>query len=184
MSVIAVLVRRKHPYVAVGWFWYLGMLVPVLGIVQVGLQGHADRFTYLPHIGLLILLTWTIADLTKRWRYRARILSAVAAASIILFAACAYRQTTYWHDSISLWTHTLAVTSNNDTAHLCMASALLERGRLDEAIAHSQAAVKIRPDKTGAYGKVPVVLTRRANAGGDRALARSSQEFSARRRRA
>src|SRR5712691_4160665 len=79
ITLVAIFTRRKHPYVFVGWFWYLGMLIPVLGIVQAGLQGHADRFTYLPHIGLLMLLTWMIADLTKQWRHRELILGAAAA---------------------------------------------------------------------------------------------------------
>jgi tetratricopeptide (TPR) repeat protein len=135
------------------------MVVPVLGLVQVGLQGHADRYTYLPHIGLLIALTWGIADLTKRWRQRELILQGSAATTIVIMTASSHRQTTYWHDSISLWAHTLAVTKNNDTAHLCMAEALLQRGRLDEAIAHSQAAIDIRPENAGAYGRIPVVLT-------------------------
>ena len=159
ITVLAVFLRKKYPYVLVGWLWYVGMLVPVLGLVQVGLQGHADRYTYLPHIGILIALTWGIADLTKRWRQRELILRGSAATAIVIMTACSYRQVTYWRDSISLWAHALAVTRNNDTAHLCMAEALLQRGRLDEAIVHSQAAIEIRPENAGAYGRVPVVLT-------------------------
>src|SRR5207244_1666630 len=117
------------------------------------------RYTYLPHIGILIALSWGIADLTKRWRQRELALQLGATTAIIIMTACSYRQASYWHDSISLWAHTLAVTRNNDTAHLCMAEALLQRGRLDEAIAHSQAAIEIRPENAGAYGRTPVVLT-------------------------
>ncbi len=159
ITVLAVFFRKKYPYLLVGWLWYVGMLVPVLGLVQVGLQGHADRYTYLPHIGILIALTWGVADLTERWRQRELILKGSAATAIVILTACSYRQATYWRDSISLWAHTLAVTSNNDTAHLCMAEALLQRGRLDEAIVHSQAAIAIRPENAGAYGRVPVVLS-------------------------
>jgi tetratricopeptide (TPR) repeat protein len=135
------------------------MLLPVIGIVQVGLQGHADRYTYLPYIGILIAVTWGAVDLTKRWRQRELLLKVSAATAVLILTACSYRQTTYWRDSISLWAHTLAVTTNNDTAHLCLAEALLQRGKLDEAIAHSQAAIEIRPANAGAYGRIPVVLT-------------------------
>ena len=156
---LAVLLRRRYPYLVVGWLWFLGMLVPVLGFVQVGLQGHADRYTYLPHIGILITLTWGIVDLTKRLPGHERILQVGAAAVITVMTICACRQTGYWRDSLSLWEHTLEVTKDNDRAHLCMAEALLQRGELHEAIVHSQAAIEIRPENAGAYGRVPVVLT-------------------------
>ena len=156
---LSVFLRKTAPYFFVGWFWYVGMLVPMLGLVQVGLQAHADRYTYLPHIGVLIALTWLIVDLTKQWRWRAMILRFGGAAVILILTACSFQQATYWRDSISIWTHALAVTKNNDTAHLCLAEALLERGKLDEAIAHSQAAIEIRPANAGAYGRVPMVLT-------------------------
>src|SRR5213078_752165 len=88
LTLLAIFLRQKHPYVFVGWFWYLILLAPVLGIVQVGLQARADRFTYLPHIGITMLLTWGCADLTQRWRNRQIILASAAtcviAASMIL----------------------------------------------------------------------------------------------------
>ena len=159
VTVLSVFLRKTAAYFFVGWFWYAGMLVPMLGLMQVGLQGHADRYTYLPHIGLLITLTWSVVDLTREWRWRAMILRFGASAAILILTACSFQQTTYWRDSISIWTHAIAVTKNNDTAHLCLAEALLERGKLDEAIAHSQAAIEIRPANAGAYGRVPMVLT-------------------------
>ena len=159
VTFLSVFLRKAVPYFFVGWFWYVGMLVPMLGLVQVGLQAHADRYTYLPHIGLLIALTWAVVDLTKEWRWRAMALRVGGAVAILILTACSFQQTTYWRDSISIWTHTLAVTKNNDTAHFCLAEALLERGKLDEAIAHSQAAIEIRPANAGAYGRVPMVLT-------------------------
>jgi tetratricopeptide (TPR) repeat protein len=153
--------RKTHRCLLVGWLWYLGMLVPVIGLVQVGLQSHADRYTYLPQIGILTALTWAICDLTKKWRYRNQLLSVSFGVVIALVGACGYRQASYWKDSISLWAHTLKVTKDNDRAHLCMAEALLQKGRLQEAIEHSQAAVDIRPENAGAYGRIPVVLTNR-----------------------
>ncbi len=140
LTLLAIFFRRKHPYVFVGWFWYLLLLVPVLGIVQAGLQARADRFTYLPHIGITMLLTWTCADLTQQLRNRQAILASVAtfviAASIIL----AYKQTIYWRDSISLWEHALAVTRDNQTAHQNLAAALWTKGRIAESHVHSRAA--------------------------------------------
>src|SRR5207247_7452158 len=112
-----------------------------------------------PHIWLVIALTWAIVDRTREWRWRATILRFGAAAVVLILTACSFQQATYWRGSISIWTHALAVTKNNDTAHLCLAEALLERGKLDEAIAHSQAAIEIRPANAGAYGRVPMVLT-------------------------
>jgi Tfp pilus assembly protein PilF len=140
ITVVAILVRQKHPAVFVGWFWYLLLLVPVLGIVQVGLQARADRFTYLPHIGMTMLLTWTCADLTQQWRNRQVVLTSVATCAIAASTILAYQQTTYWRDSISLWEHALAVTSDNQTAHQNLAAALWTKGRIAESHQHSRAA--------------------------------------------
>ena len=140
ITVVAILVRQKHPAVFVGWFWYLLLLVPVLGIVQVGLQARADRFTYLPHIGMTMLLTWTCADLTQQWRNRQVVLTSVATCAIAVSIILAYQQTTYWCDSISLWEHALAVTPDNQTAHQNLAAALWTKGRIAESHQHSRAA--------------------------------------------
>jgi Tfp pilus assembly protein PilF len=140
ITVVAILVRQKHPAVFVGWFWYLLLLVPVLGIVQVGLQARADRFTYLPHIGMTMLLTWTCADLTQQWRNRQVVLTSVATCAIAVSTILAYQQTTYWRDSISLWEHALAVTPDNQTAHQNLAAALWTKGRIAESHQHSRAA--------------------------------------------
>ena len=156
---VTILARKNYPYLLVGWLWYLVMLVPVLGLVQVGLQAHADRYTYLPLIGMLIAATWGIVDLTQRWSYQRLIVGGSSVAVVLLLSACSYRQVGYWRDSISLWNRALAVTANNDVAHLCLAEALLQRGKLHEAIAHSRAAIEIRPENAGALGRVPVVLT-------------------------
>ena len=159
ITLLVISLRKKYPYLLVGWFWFVGSLVPMLGLVQVGLQAHADRYTYLPHIGLLIALSWGIVDLTKGWRNRTLTWRLGAVGTIAVLTACSYQQTTYWRDSASVWRHTLAVTKNNDTAHLCLAEVLLQEGKLDEAITHSQAAIEIRPAHAGAYGRVPMVLT-------------------------
>ncbi len=109
--------RRKRPYFLMGWLWYLGMLVPVIGLLlQVGAQSRADRYTYLPQIGLYILLTWTVAELTASWRSRRWMLGGGAAVILTALIICARHQTAYWRDSKSLWEHTLACTSGNSLA--------------------------------------------------------------------
>jgi protein O-mannosyl-transferase len=117
ISAAAWVVRRKHPYVVTGWCWFLGMLVPVIGIVQVGTQAHADRYTYLPHIGLYIALTWLITDVSVAWRNRHIVWAAAMGLILITLMGCAWKQTTYWRDSRSLWDRALAVNPANDTAH-------------------------------------------------------------------
>src|SRR5947199_1069903 len=144
ITAAAIALRRGHPYLVTGWFWYLGMLVPVIGVVQVGSQAHADRYTYLPQIGLYLALTWLIGDLTKSW-HRRWILTATATAVIAFFSWTAWIQTSYWCESESLWKHTLAVTGNNETAHSLLGDLALEKGLNDEAAAHYQAAADVWP---------------------------------------
>ena len=147
-TVIVIVIRRERPYLFTGWLWYVVMLVPVIGLVQVGEQGHADRYTYLPHIGLFLLAVWGIADVTASRRSTSRI--AVATTILIIFAvACAaFVQTRYWRNSETLWTHALAVTSDNDFAHNNLAYLLADRGELDDAISHFEDAARIRSRKT------------------------------------
>jgi tetratricopeptide (TPR) repeat protein len=140
LTLLAIFFRQKHPYVFVGWFWYLILLAPVLGIVQAGLQARADRFTYLPHIGITMLVTWACADLTQQWRLRRIVLIATATFAIAASTVLAYQQTTFWRNSISLWEHALAVTPDNQTAHQNLAAALWSKGRTAEANKHSHAA--------------------------------------------
>ena len=117
VSVGAFCWRQKHPYFLTGWLWYLGMLVPVIGLMlQVGAQSRADRYTYLPQIGLYVLLTWTVVELTASWRNRRWVLGGGALVVLAGLITCARAQTTYWRDSKSLWTHTLACTSDNSVA--------------------------------------------------------------------
>jgi tetratricopeptide (TPR) repeat protein len=140
ITLIAIFLRQKRPYLFVGWFWFLILVFPVLGFFQAGLQGRADRFTYLPHIGITIALTWAVADLTQQWRNQRALLASAATCIVIACALCAWKQTSYWHDSISLWGRALAVTSNNQIAHQDLAAALWARGRIAEARTHARAA--------------------------------------------
>jgi tetratricopeptide (TPR) repeat protein len=140
--------RKKYPFLLVGWFWYLGMLVPVIGLVQVGLQAHADRYTYLPQIGLYILATWLLAEWFPRQRM---LLVGLAIISIAALAVSARLQTACWKTSESLWTHTLEVTRQNVAAQNNLGNALFQEGQVDEAIAHYQQALAIQPDHAKAH---------------------------------
>jgi len=147
ITVAAIVFRSKRPYLFTGWFWYLGMLVPVIGLVQVGEQGHADRYTYLPHIGLFLLAVWLVADLTAVRRSRSRFAVATAVVIIVALAWAAFIQTSYWRNSETLWTHALAVTSDNDVAHNNLGYLCVDRGELDKAISHFETALRIRSGK-------------------------------------
>ncbi len=147
ITVAAIVFRSKRPYLFTGWFWYLGMLVPVIGLVQVGEQGHADRYTYLPHIGLFLLAVWLAADLTAVRRSKSRFAVATAAVIIVALAWAAFIQTSYWRNSETLWTHALAVTSDNDVAHNNLGYLCVDRGELDKAISHFETALRIRSGK-------------------------------------
>ena len=147
MTVAAVVFRRERPYLFTGWFWYVGMLAPVIGLIQVGEQGHADRYTYLPHIGLFLLAVWVVADITAVLRFRSRVVGAAALAIIIALAWAAFIQASYWRNSETLWTHALSVTSDNDVAHNNLGYLCIDRGELDKAISHFETALTIRSSK-------------------------------------
>lgn len=158
ISIFAILVGRSHGFVLVGWFWYLVMLVPVIGIVQVGLQGHADRYTYLPHIGLYLLVTWGIVSLAKRLPFRRQILGLAAALVILISAWCAHAQTKSWRDTETLWKHAIAVTSNNHFAHSALGTIAFSHGRVEEAIAHFQESLAVYPDSSDTHNRLGLAL--------------------------
>jgi len=160
----AIALRRKCPYLITGWFWYLGMLAPVIGIIQVGSQAHADRYTYLPQIGLYLSVTWAMSDALAFWLHRRRILSAAAVLVIAVLSWCALIQTSYWRNSESLWTHTLAVTSDNPVARNSFGLLLLGHDRVDEAIDQFQMAVNIDPGFADAQNNLSVALTKKGRA--------------------
>src|SRR6266487_1130651 len=161
VTAVAIALRKKRPYLITGWLWYLGTLVPVIGLVQVGWQGHADRYTYLPQIGLYVLLTWTVADLTARWRRQRELLSASAAVIISVLSWRAWIQTSYWRDSETLFTHALAVTSNNDVALNNLGIIFLDKGQLDDAISKLQAAIDLRPENAPAHDNLAKALLKK-----------------------
>ncbi|MBN1125943.1 MAG: tetratricopeptide repeat protein [Sedimentisphaerales bacterium] len=161
ISMAAVVWRRRIPYLFVGWFWYMGMLVPVIGLVQICLFAMADRFTYLLQIGLYISLTWGIAQITAAWRHRRLALGVISVFVLFVFMALAWRQTLYWRDNETIWLHTLACTSNNYFAEHGLGSEYANRGQIDAAITHFQRALAINPDYQIAHYSLGVVLARR-----------------------
>jgi tetratricopeptide (TPR) repeat protein len=138
--------RRSRPYLAVGWLWYVGTLIPVIGIVQVGSQAMADRYTYIPLIGLGIAVAWGASDACARLPGRRVVLPVAACAAIAALAATASVQIRHWRDSASLFRHALEVTRNNHVAHSYLGTALLERGQTADAIYHYEEALRLRPD--------------------------------------
>ena len=138
ISAIAWEERRTRPWLLTGWAWYLVMLVPVLGLVQVGGQAHADRYTYLPQIGVYIAVTWLAAELAAKWQVSRRALGSLTAAVLALLMVCAWKQTAYWKNSETLWRHALSCTSGNTLAFVNLGHELFEQRRLDEVIAHYQ----------------------------------------------
>jgi Flp pilus assembly protein TadD len=150
-SLLAILLRKRLPYILTGWFWYTGMLVPVIGLVQVGEQARADRYTYLPQIGLYVMIAWAVADLARSYRNHRIVLAVAAPAAIAALSVCAFVQTSYWKNSETLWTHALAVTSDNDVAHNNLGYLSLQRGELDDAISHLNTALNIRARNTASH---------------------------------
>jgi tetratricopeptide (TPR) repeat protein len=157
----ALIQRRRCPYLLTGWLWYLIMLVPVIGIVQAGDQAHADRYTYLPQIGLYLLLTWLAADLCAGWRHRRWMLGGLSTVILAALIFCARAQTAYWRNSESLWTHALDCTSGNYVAHNNLGNILCQKGQMDEAINHFLQALEIKPAFAGAHNNLGNVLVQK-----------------------
>jgi protein O-mannosyl-transferase len=150
--------RRKYPFLLTGWLWYLGMLVPMIGIIQVGSQVRADRYTYLPQIGLYLLVAWSAMELFRQWRRSRVILAGAGLLVITALITCSYFQTSYWHDTETLWKHATVTTSNNYIATNNLAQTLLQSRRFDQAIAECQKALKIKPDFAAAHNNLGAAL--------------------------
>ncbi len=153
--------RKAQPSFLIGWLWYLGTLVPVIGIVQVGSQATADRYTYLPLIGVFIMLAWGVPALTAKVRFRKEILAVAAIAPLILFATLTSVQAGYWHDDESLFGRSLAVYPDNPLMHNNLGLALQRQGRSEEAVAHYEEAIRISPTYPDAYNNLGQIMSQR-----------------------
>lgn len=159
-----VFILRRHRYLVTGWLWYVIMLGPVIGIVQVGSQARADRYTYLPQIGLAVLVTWAVADLCARWPYH-RILLATCSLSIIGALTFAARlQASAWKDSDTLWTQALSRTIDNLMAELNLGESAYQHGKTSEAIKRFERALQIDPDRASVHSSLGVALLEKGRA--------------------
>ncbi len=185
VTVLALRLRTSRPYLIVGWLWYLGTLVPVIGLVQVGAQAMADRYTYVPFIGLTLALAWGLADLPTRWaatrvdgkagedaatrepglpswlRWTGVVTALVLT---VVLAWLTHRQAMHWRNSETIFTHSLAVTEGNYLMHNNLGAELLDQGRYGEAIGHLETALELRPLYTQAHNNLGLVLSRRGEA--------------------
>jgi hypothetical protein len=142
---LLVLERRRRPYLLVGWLWFLGTLVPMIGLVQVGRQAMADRYAYLPLIGIFIMVCWGVAEWAAQKRLPSALLPAVSIVVVLALSIAARRQIGYWSDNVILWTHTIQVTPPNYVAQDNLGGALMGHKRLDEAVVHFREAEAIHP---------------------------------------
>jgi len=145
IATVGVVIARRRRYLVVGWFWFLGTLVPMIGLVTVGAIAMADRYAYLPFVGLFIMLSWGAADLAQEWHLSSAAL-AIPAVVLVALAVMAHRQIDYWRDNVTLWTHTLEVTGPNFVAEDSLGVGLAAEGRMEEAAAHFRRAVEISPE--------------------------------------
>ena len=160
ITIAAVLHFKKRPYILIGWLWFLGMLVPTIGIVQVGAQSMADRYTYIPLVGISLALVWFIADIGKKFPNRKIIMPAIGCALFLCLGLLTMRQTAYWKSSQSLFEHALAVTDRNFTMHNNLGSILESKGSIDEAMAHYREAVSINNNFAEAHANLGFNLMR------------------------
>jgi len=158
ISMLVFLWRREFPFLLVGWLWFLGVLVPMIGLIQVGVQARADRYTYLAEIGLYVLVTWGAIELLSRWRY-GRETSIVAMVLIITaLTAESYSETRYWRNSESLWRHALAKTGDNYIAENNLGTILISEGKAEEAMERFREVLRINPDFSDAHYNLGLLL--------------------------
>jgi tetratricopeptide (TPR) repeat protein len=150
---------KQLRWLTVGWLWYLGTLVPVIGLVQVGDQAMADRYSYLPSIGIFIIVAWGAPELLAKWHYRKIALSAAAAVALVALLICTRMQVSHWKNSSVLFGHTLEVTENNFVIHNGYGVALARNGQMNEAIEHYKKALQIQPEYADAYANLGATLS-------------------------
>jgi tetratricopeptide (TPR) repeat protein len=173
LSASAIALRRRFPYCLMGWLWFLGTLVPVIGLVPAGEQSMADRYSYIPSIGITLVVVWGAYDLTKRWRYQVMAASVATAGAACLCLGLTRTQIGYWKDTETLFRHALLVTERNYVAHNNVGTALDKQGRWDEAMSEFRLALQAKPDYPEALNNLGVALDRQGRV--DEAIAQLRQ---------
>ncbi len=163
LSVAFFLCRKRYPFLLIGWLWFLGMLVPMIGIIQVGPQPHADRYLYLPQIGIFLLCVWSLVTLQEKWPWLRHVTPAIAGVVVGGLALVSYKETSSWKNSEILWRHALANTTKNQIAENDLGNALVRQNRLDEALPHFRNALQIYPRYPEANNNLGYVLASQGN---------------------
>ncbi|MGA8150319.1 MAG: tetratricopeptide repeat protein [Terriglobales bacterium] len=172
-TVAFVVTGKRHRYLIVGWLWFLGTLVPMIGLVQVGTQAMADRYAYLPFLGLFVILVWGVADWAVQRHLPQPSLVVIGAVCLLVAALVTHRQIGFWSDNLALWSHTVAVTSGNFVAEDNLGGALLEQGRQEEAMPHFRAAAAIDP--TDAMSRLNIAAYEQRHGNLDAAITQYNQ---------
>ena len=157
ISVAVLTVRRK--YLVFGWLWYVVTLIPVIGLVQVGGQARADRYMYVPMTGLLIMVAWGLGNLAAKWQWRKFTLALAAGVCLSVLMVCTWLQVGYWHNSFTLFTRAIGVTTNNHIAHLNLGNFLIKQEKADEAIGHYKKAIEFHRDYVDAHFNLGIALS-------------------------
>jgi protein O-mannosyl-transferase len=150
-TALAILNVRRRPYLIVGWLWYLGTLFPLIGLIQIGKQRVADRYAYLPLLGLYLAVAWLVPSLVPNWRLRRWLLPTAALGAIAVYAFLGFKQVTLWSDDVKLFQHALAVTENNAMTRCSLGCALLGQGDAKSAIANIEESIRLDPDDALAH---------------------------------
>jgi tetratricopeptide (TPR) repeat protein len=163
ISTLSIRMGRRHPYLIVGWLWYIGMLVPVIGLVQVGRQSMADRYTYLPLTGLFIIVAWGVPSILQNWRYRNMLLSIMSVLLLFTYSLLTWLQIGYWKNSVTLFRHATEAISKNHVAYNLLGSTYTQSGMLDEAISNYSEALRISPEDEEAISGIGIALAKKGD---------------------
>ena len=158
ITAFVLILRRSQPYLLVGWFWYLGTLLPVIGLIQVGPQARADRFTYVPQIGILLMVVWGLYELARRLPNPRVVLAPLASLAVAACTIISMRQVHIWSDSVTLWEHTLRLTRDNGIAHYNLGVQFVGTGRVDDGIRHLREAVRLEPRYAIAHNRLALAI--------------------------
>jgi hypothetical protein len=158
-----VILGRRHRYLPMGWFWFLGTLVPMLGIVQVGVQAMADRYAYVSFLGLFIIICWGVAEWANQKQLPASSVAAASVVVLLVLAITARHQLNYWETDVALWTHTLQITPRNSVAESELGTALAIDGKIEEAVPHFYSAIAISPSDYLSHMGIAIYELRRGN---------------------